>query len=87
MSPKLTVLKLTVLVLMGLTSTSAQAKCEVARVTASDLAEGDRFGNAVAIFGDVAAVGAPFDDDACPTDRFCQSGSAHVFEIGGLIDR
>ena len=48
---------------------------QVARLTASDAAGGDRFGWAVAIDGDVIVVGAPFDG--------ADSGSAYVFERDG----
>jgi len=34
---------------------------EQARLTASDGAEGDKFGASVAIWGDTAVVGAPYD--------------------------
>ncbi|MBU1692851.1 MAG: FG-GAP repeat protein [Verrucomicrobia bacterium] len=45
------------------------------KLTASDAAEGDGFGAAVAVAGDVAVVGAYGDDDAGN-----ESGSAYVFE-------
>ena len=37
---------------------------EQAKVTASDTAAGDRFGESVAVSGDTAVVGAWLDDDA-----------------------
>jgi hypothetical protein len=49
-----------------------------AKLTASDAAEEDRFGRSVAISGDVAIVGAHWNDDA--GDR---SGSAYVFVRNG----
>ncbi len=43
--------------------------------------EFDFFGRSVAISGDIAIVGANFDDDACPDDPlFCNSGSAYLFD-------
>ena len=36
---------------------------EVTKITASDGAEDDRFGNSVSISGDYAIVGAQYDDD------------------------
>ena len=52
---------------------------EEAKLTASDGAAGDNFGNSVAISGDVAVVGAPLDNDAAPF-----SGSAYVFRYNGV---
>jgi hypothetical protein len=56
----------------------------VDKLVASDGAEGDEFGTAVALRGDTIVVGSPFDDDACGSDP-CSSGSAYVFErnLGG----
>ena len=51
-----------------------------AKLTASDAEDSDQFaGTSVAVDGDTALVGATLDDDACPTDPLCQSGSAYVF--------
>ena len=47
---------------------------EVAKLTASDAAAGDRFGYSVAIDGDTVVIGAPWDDD----DGY-SSGSVYVF--------
>ena len=57
----------------------AQLYTEVT-LTASDAADGDAFGSSVAIFGDTAIVGARNDDDACPDNNVCSSGSAYIFE-------
>ncbi len=46
-----------------------------------DGASGDRFGRSVAISGATAIVGAYLDDDACPGDPFCNSGSAYLFDL------
>ncbi len=52
-----------------------------AKLTADDAEERDFFGgNSVAISGDVALIGADHNDDACPADPDCDSGSAYVFE-------
>ena len=51
---------------------------EQAKLTASDAAEKDNFGSAVAISGDYAIVGSPSDDDAGS-----KSGSAYVFVRSG----
>ncbi len=50
-----------------------------AELTASDAASGDDFGTSVSISGDRAVVGASKDDDACPGNPDCNSGSAYVF--------
>jgi RHS repeat-associated protein len=47
---------------------------EQAKLTASDAAAYDEFGNSVSISGDYAIVGGPYDDD---------SGSAYIFERDG----
>ncbi len=47
---------------------------QVAKLVASDAAHHDLFGNAVAISGDTAVIGAPQDDDAGTS-----TGSAYVF--------
>ncbi|MCH8878385.1 MAG: FG-GAP repeat protein [Planctomycetes bacterium] len=54
---------------------------EFLKLTSSDAAESDRFGWSVAISGNVAIVGAPLDDDACPDDPDCNSGSAYLFDV------
>lgn len=47
---------------------------QLTKLTADDAASGDRFGWSITVSGDVAIVGAPFDDDG-GTD----SGSAYIF--------
>ncbi len=60
-------------------------------ITPSDANSQDRFGHTVAISGDVAVVGSPMNDDACPPpdNIFCDSGSAYVFrfENGSWIEK
>lgn len=48
---------------------------EVRKLTASDTAMGDWFGNSVALSGNIALVGAPYKDDAGTW-----SGSAYLFD-------
>ena len=50
---------------------------------ASDAAPGDEFSQSVSVSGDVAVIGALRDDDACPGDPDCNSGSAYVFRFDG----
>ncbi len=59
----------------------AWAQCEMdeEQLLASDAAEADLFGFAVAISDDVALIGAKLDDD-----QGFQSGSAYVFRFNGL---
>ncbi|MCH8153639.1 MAG: FG-GAP repeat protein [Planctomycetes bacterium] len=57
---------------------------EQAKVTASEGGPYDQFGNSVAISGDMAVIGAFDDDDVCPDDPDCDSGSAYIF--AGLSD-
>jgi len=53
---------------------------QIAKLGASDGADGDFFGSSVAISGSTAVVGAWSDDDACPENPDCESGSAYVFD-------
>ncbi len=50
-----------------------------AKLTAADAEAGDAFGASVSIAGDRAVVAAYRDDDACPGDPDCDSGSVYVF--------
>lgn len=52
---------------------------ETAQLVASDAAAQDQFGSAVASSMGAVVVGVRNDDDACPTDPTCNSGSAYVF--------
>ncbi len=54
---------------------------QTAKLTASDGARFDYFGRSVALSGDTAVTGAHRDDDACPGDLNCDSGSAYVFAL------
>ena len=56
---------------------------EQQKLLASDGAAGDRFGVSVSISGDLAVVGAYWDDDACPGDIDCDSGSAYLLNLPG----
>jgi len=58
---------------------------EQAKLIASDGARNDRFGNSVSISGDTVIVGAFLDDDACPSDELCNSGSAYIFTRTGGV--
>ena len=57
----------------------AAAQCELDKLLASDGAVGERFGFSVSISGDVAVLGAKYDDDNGEL-----SGSAYVFRRNGL---
>jgi FG-GAP repeat len=52
-----------------------------AKLTASDGAASDEFGFSVAVSGDTAVVGAPYDDTPAGTD----AGSAYVFVRSGNV--
>ncbi len=56
---------------------------EESQLIASDGEDFDRFGAAVSVSGNMALVGAISDDDACPADPACNSGSAYVFRFDG----
>ena len=54
------------------------------KLTPTDGAAGDEFGTATAIDGEVAVVGAPFDDDFCDMGTpDCTSGVAYAFSRSG----
>jgi hypothetical protein len=50
-----------------------------AKLVADDASQGDRFGHDVALDGDTAIIGAPYDDDSGST-----SGSAYLFTRTGV---
>ena len=52
------------------------AWAQAAKLTADDGSDGDQLGRSVAISGDTAIIGAPFDDDLGST-----SGSAYVIPL------
>jgi hypothetical protein len=52
---------------------------QVAKLTASDGAAGDGFGNFVSVSGDTAVIGSYFDDD-----RGIDSGFTYIFDISTL---
>ncbi len=54
---------------------------EEQKLLASDPPMGHGLGLSVAVFGDVAVIGAPASDDACPDDSTCNSGAAYVFRF------
>jgi len=57
---------------------------EMQKLYASDAVFGELFGHAIALGDGVAVISAIHDDDACPKDELCNSGSAYVFRfIGG----
>lgn len=64
----------------------AGAWIEHQKLTASDGHLGADFGQSVRASGDVAVIGSARDDDACPGDPQCLSGSAYVFarDEGGM---
>jgi hypothetical protein len=58
--------------------TAATAQCQLAKIIASNGAAGDLYGEAVAIDGDRAVVGAPFEGSLGPN-----TGAAYVYERSG----
>ncbi|MEW6741422.1 MAG: FG-GAP repeat protein [Planctomycetota bacterium] len=55
---------------------------EEQKLTGSDASAGD-YSHVICVSGDVAVVGAQGDDDACPGDPYCNSGSAYIFRFNG----
>jgi FG-GAP repeat len=66
----------------------ATAQCqyhELSKFIAPDAVAGAWFGYRVALSGDTAVIGAQFDDDACPWDPQCSSGSVYVYtKVNGI---
>ncbi|UCC30878.1 MAG: FG-GAP repeat protein [Phycisphaerales bacterium] len=56
---------------------------EEARLNASDAVEDQGFGRSVSIDGDMSVIGAVRDDDACPGQPDCHSGSAYLYRFNG----
>jgi hypothetical protein len=56
---------------------------QTAKLAASDAEPSDFFGAAVALSGDWIAVGSWGDDDECPSDPYCESGSCYLFARNG----
>jgi len=73
-----TKLRFTFLFIYMVVSQLAYAQISELKITASDNAANDRFGNSVSISGDYAVVGAIFDDD-----NGNDAGSAYVFKRTG----
>lgn len=68
------------------TSTAAAQECtltQVDKLLPFEGRAGDRFGHAVAVDGDFAAIGAYRDDDACSPGSSCNSGSVYVYQRNG----
>ena len=57
---------------------------EVQKLYASDAVFGELFGHAITLGDGVAVISAIHDDDACPKDELCNSGSAYVFRFDGV---
>ena len=53
------------------------------RLDASDGEDDDYFGAALSLSGDTLLIGAHQDDDLCPSNPDCDSGSAYVFVRSG----
>ena len=65
---------------LGLGATQALAQCEEEKkLTASDGALGDQFGQSVSVSGDTAVVGAGWND--CPAGGAC--GTAYIYRFNG----
>ena len=56
-----------------------------AKITASDGFTGDRFGHSLAMHGSLVLISAPYNDDACPINPNCESGSAYIYQISAIV--
>lgn len=59
---------------------------ELDKLTASDAEPNDRLGQSISLSNDLILVGARLDDDACPIDPGCDSGSAYLFQYDPKTD-
>ena len=55
---------------------------QVVKLTATDADWVDNFGVSIALDGETAVIGAWLDDEACPEDPDCNSGSVYIFDCG-----
>jgi hypothetical protein len=53
---------------------------QIAKLLPSDGSAEDLFGYSVSVSGSIAIVGALLNDDVCPNDPECNSGSAYLFD-------
>ena len=83
LGPLSRLLTICVAVLGSADASFAQNACELQKLFASDGESSEHFGISVAMDGDIAVIGAPWDDDACPEIPTCYSGSAYVFRFDG----
>ena len=60
---------------------AGSAWVQTGKLLAPDRSDGDFFGFASALQGDVALVSAMHDDDACPDSDSCNSGSVSIFRL------
>lgn len=75
------IIPLLILLSTLLNFTSAQTWNQAIKLTASDRTSEDFFGYAIAIYGDYAIIGAPYDDkDALSQNSLTNSGSAYIFK-------
>ena len=56
---------------------------QITMLLPNDGVSGDAFAISVGISGDIAIVGAYWDDDACVSNPLCESGSAYIFDAAG----
>ena len=68
------------LLALAVSAADASAQCEEAKLVASDGANADLFGRALALSEGRVLIGAWLDDDACPLDPDCNSGAAYIFD-------
>jgi hypothetical protein len=59
------------------------AQSSPVRLQATDGRPGDQFGDSVALDGNLAVIGAGYDDDTCPILPCSESGSAYIFQRSG----
>lgn len=64
----------------------SQDVVEDGQLVASDGTPGNTFGISIGISDGIAVLGASLDDDACPTNPSCFSGSAYVFRFDPVAD-
>jgi hypothetical protein len=65
----------------------AQSWDEVIKIVASDRAAGDAYGTSVAISGNYAVVGSPYErHDLAGANEFEEAGAAYIFEMDGNGD-
>ena len=83
LKPLSAAMTLCLLALPTMAQTPTVVVTEEAELISADIEAEDDFGDMVGISNRTTVIGVRSDDDACPDDPDCESGSAYIFELKG----